>query len=189
MAEASPAHQITLLLERVRLGDHDARARLADLVYPELKRIASSRMLGERRNHTLQPTALVHEVFLHLLQSNQTTVQDRNHFFAVSAELIRRILVDYARRRRAVKRGGGADLLELEEWQSQIKDRPDLVIDIDRLITQLSSLDKRQAQIVELRYFSGMSELEIADALDISERTVRRDWNMARAWMRKELSV
>jgi RNA polymerase sigma factor (TIGR02999 family) len=188
MADAAP-NQITLLLEQVRHGDYDARAKLAAAVYPELKKVAAGRMRSERPNHTLQPTALVHEAFLRLVASNQIQWQNRNHFFAMSAELMRQILVDYARRRRAAKRGGCAAALELEEWQAQMEERPDLVIDIDRLITRLSSLDKRQAQIVEMRYFSGMSEKEIAEALDISERTVRRDWNMARAWMRKELSA
>jgi RNA polymerase sigma-70 factor, ECF subfamily len=188
MAYVAP-HQITLLLERVRQGDEDARAKLAAAVYPELKKVAAGRMRGERPNHTLQPTALVHEAFLRLLASDQIAWQNRNHFFAISAELIRQILVDYARRRRAAKRGNGAQPVDLEEWQAQIEERPDLVIEVDRLITRLRSLDERQARIVEMRYFSGMSEGEIGEALGISERTVRRDWNMARAWMRKELSA
>jgi RNA polymerase sigma factor (TIGR02999 family) len=188
MADTAP-YQITLLLEQVRHGDADARTKLAAIVYPELKKVAIDRMRRERPNHTLQPTALVHEAFLRLMTSDQITWQNRNHFFAISAELMRQILVDYARRRRAAKRGGGAEVLELKEWQAQIEERPDLVIEVDRLLTRLSSFDKRQAQIVEMRYFSGLTEDEIAATLGISERTVKRDWNMARAWMRKELST
>jgi RNA polymerase sigma-70 factor, ECF subfamily len=188
MAEAAP-HQITGLLEQIRHGDVDARAELAALVYPELKKMAAERMRGERFHHTLQPTALVHEAFLRLAGSDQIAWQNRNHFFALSSELMRQILVDYARRRRAAKRGGGAVAVELEDWQAQIEEHPELVLEVDRLLTRLAALDKRQAQVVEMRYFSGLTEEEIAGALGISERTVKRDWNMARAWMRKELSA
>src|ERR1700686_2119169 len=128
MANDAP-HQITWLLEQVRQGDTAARAELVGIVYPELKRLAADRMRRERPNHSLQPTALVHEAFLRLLASDQITWQNRNHFFAISAQLMRQILVDYARRRRAAKRGGGAEILEFEEWQKQIEDHPDLVIE------------------------------------------------------------
>jgi RNA polymerase sigma factor (TIGR02999 family) len=188
MADAAPG-QITLLLEQIRQGDACARATLAAIVYPELKKMAVERMRRERPGHTLQPTALVHEAFLRLVASDRVSWQNRNHFFAISAELMRQILVDYARRRRAAKRGGGVEVLELEAWQAQIEDRPELVIEIDRLLTRLAAFDPRQAQIVEMRYFSGLTEEEIAGILGISGRTVKRDWNMARAWMRKELSA
>ena len=188
MTDVTP-NQITLLLEQIRLGNDDARAKLAAAVYPELKKLAALQMRRERPNHTLQPTALANEVFLRLAAGEQACWRDRNHFFAVSAELIRRILVDYARRRHAAKRGAGARPVELEEWQAQIEERPDIVIEIDRLLTRLGSFDKRQAQIVEMRFFSGLTEQEIAGALGLSERTVKRDWNMARAWMHRELSL
>jgi RNA polymerase sigma-70 factor (ECF subfamily) len=187
MPESAP-HQITLLLEQVKAGDTAARAELAAIVYPQLKRLAADRMRGERPHHTLQPTALVHEAFLRLMGTERMTLRDRNHFFAIASDLMREILVDYARRRHAAKRGGGAEVLELEAWQAQIEDRPDLVIDIDRLLTRLSAVDARQAEVVKMRYFSGLTEAEIAETLGISERTVKRDWNMARAWMRKELA-
>jgi RNA polymerase sigma-70 factor (ECF subfamily) len=187
MPEPAP-HQITLLLEQVKAGDTAARAELAAIVYPQLKRLAADRMRGERPHHTLQPTALVHEAFLRLMGTERMTLRDRNHFFAIASDLMREILVDYARRRHAAKRGGGAEVLELEAWQAQIEDRPDLVIDIDRLLTRLSAVDARQAEVVKMRYFSGLTEAEIAETLGISERTVKRDWNMARAWMRKELA-
>lgn len=184
----TPEHQITRLLEQVRLGDGPARAALVAIIYPELKKVASERMHGERVAHTLQPTALVNEVLLRLLANEQLCIENRRHFFAVSAELMRQVLVDYARRRRAVKRGGGAPALELEDWQAQIEERPELLLDVDRLLTRLSEFARRQAQVVEMRFFAGLSEQEIAASLGVSERTVKRDWQMARAWLRKELS-
>lgn len=187
MGEAESG-QITLLLERMRLGDSAARASLAALVYPELKKIAARQMRRERPDHTLQPTALVHEVFLRLVSGGEVPLQNRNHFFALSAELMRQILVDHARRRTAAKRGGGAKLLDVQEWQARIDENPELVLEIDRLLSRLTLLDRRQAAVVEMRYFGGLTEDEIAETLGISGRTVKRDWTMARAWMRKELS-
>jgi RNA polymerase sigma-70 factor (ECF subfamily) len=173
----------------MRIGDEDARAQLVSLVYPQLKKLAAHQMRGERPDHTLQPTALVNEAFLRLAGGAEVAWQDRNHFFALSAELMRQILVDYARRRRAVKRGGGTASIEIQEWHAQFHDHPEIVIEVDKLLTRLNSLDSRQARVVEMRYFAGISEGEIAEVLGISERTVKRDWNMARAWMRKELST
>jgi RNA polymerase sigma factor (TIGR02999 family) len=144
-------------------------------------------MRGERSDHTLQPTALVHEVLVRLMGTNNVEWRDRVHFFALSSELMRRILVDAARRRRALKRGSGVASLELQEWDAQIYDRPDLIVEVDRLLARLEALDARQAQVVQLRYFAGLDGGEIAEALGVSERTVKRDWRMARAWMRKEL--
>jgi RNA polymerase sigma factor (TIGR02999 family) len=188
MGEPLP-DQITLLLQQMKLGDGDARARLASLVYPQLKKIAAQHMRRERPDHTLQPTALVHEAFLRLAGSAEIAWQSRSHFFALSAELMRQILVDYARRRGAAKRGGAVEALELQEWQARIEEHPELVLEVDRLLTRLNTLDQRQAKVVEMRYFAGLTEDEIAQTLGVSERTVKRDWNMARAWMRKELSV
>jgi RNA polymerase sigma-70 factor (ECF subfamily) len=179
---------LTLMLQRMQLGDSDARARLIAAVYPHLKRLASKRMRGERADHTLQPTALVHEAFLRLAGTREIEWRDRVHFFAVSAEVMRNILVDSARRRRSLKRGKDPYLLDLREWDVQVHERPDLILEVDRLIERLAALDVRQAQVVEMRYFGGLSEEEIAEALGISARTVKRDWSMARAWMRKELS-
>ncbi len=180
---------ITSLLHSMRHGDGEARARLISLVYPQLKQIAAQRMRGERRDHTLQPTALVHEVFLRLAGAAEVEWRNRSHFFALSAELMRNILVDAARRRRTVKRGGNAELVEIRESLTQVVERPDIVLEVDRLLTRLHLLDSRQAKVVEMRYFAGLTEQEIAAALGVSERTVKRDWNMARAWMLKELSA
>jgi RNA polymerase sigma-70 factor (ECF subfamily) len=185
--EPTAPEQITVLLHRMREGDSEARTRLITLVYPHLKRIAARRLRGERSDHTLQPTALVHEVLVRLIGSEEVFFRDRVHFFALSANLMRRILVDAARRRRAVKRGSGVARFELNDWDGQFYEQPDLILEIDRLLKRLEALDRRQAQVVELRYFAGLAGSEIADVLGVSERTVKRDWNMARAWMRKEL--
>lgn len=180
--------QITLLLQQFQAGDGEARARLAAIAYPQLRKIAARHMKHERFDHTLQPTALVHEAFLKLAGNEAIIWQNRGHFFTLCAELMRQILVDYARRRCSAKRGGAAKMLELQEWQAWTEDRPDLVLEVDRLLTRLTSIDARQAKVVEMRFFAGLTEEEIAGSLGISERTVKRDWNMARAWLRRELS-
>jgi RNA polymerase sigma factor (TIGR02999 family) len=181
------AEDITLLLQRMQQGDGEARDELITLVYPYLRRIAARRMRRERPDHTLQPTALVNEALVKLIGADEIDWRDRVHFFATAAELMRRILVDFARRHRALKRGGGGELRELHDWDAQIHERPDLILEVDRLLKRLHALDSRQAKVVELRYFAGLGGSEIAEALGVSERTVKRDWTMARAWMRKEL--
>ena len=188
MSPAEP-DDITLLLKRMQDGDGDARTRLITLVYPELRRMAARRMRGEQPGHTLQPTALVHEAFLRLAGTTDIVWENRAHFFALAAEVMRNVLVDSARRRRAAKRGSGARAASLDEWDGEVYDRPDLILDVDRLLERLRAMDARQAQVVEMRFFAGLTEREIADALAISERTIKRDWSMARAWMRKELAT
>ena len=145
-------------------------------------------MRSERPDHTLQPTALVNEVFLRLAAKEEISWQNRAHFFALTAQLMRQILVDHARKRRVTKRGGGAPALELEDWHAQIDVHPEHLLGYDGVLTCLEQLDPRQAKIVEMRYFVGLTEAEIAEVLGVSDRTVKRDWNMARAWLRKELS-
>jgi len=188
MSLAEP-DDITLLLKRMQDGDGDARTRLIALVYPDLRRMAARRMRGERPGHTLQPTALVHEAFVRLAGTKDIVWENRLHFFALAAEVMRNVLVDSARRRRAAKRGSGAQARSLDEWDVEVYEQPDLILDVDRLIGRLRSMDARQAQVVEMRFFAGLTEREIADAMDVSERTIKRDWSMARAWMRKELSA
>jgi RNA polymerase sigma factor (TIGR02999 family) len=180
---------ITLLLQQMRGGDEDARSRLIALVYPQLRRIAAHCMRAERRDHTLQPTALVHEAFVRLASGAGVDWRDRAHFFALSAELMRRILVDAARRRRSLKRGANVEAVELDEAHGWVIERPDVILGVDRLLERLAALDARQARIVEMRYFAGLTEPEIAEILDVSERTVKRDWSMARAWMRQQLTT
>lgn len=184
-----PQDQITQLLHRMRQGDPTARTRLAAAVYPELRRIAAKQMQNERPDHTLQPTALVHEAFVKMAGNSDWSMQSRGHFFAVAAQVMRQILVDYARQRRSLKRGRGVAGDEIHDWQMVTNDDPDRVLDIDRLLTRLEAVDDRQAQIVVMRYFAGFGMEEIADALQISVRTVKRDWSMARAWLRKELAA
>lgn len=176
-----------MLLSRMRGGDRDARAQLVALVYPRLKQMALQRMRKERADHTLQPTALVHEVFVRLSDDANRSWHDRVHFFAFAAELMRHVLVDAARRKRAVKRGGPQLPIEWDEALASIQAPPDLVLEVDRLLSRLEGLDARQAKVVEMRFFVGLTEKEVAAALDISERTVKRDWQMARAWILKEL--
>jgi RNA polymerase sigma factor (TIGR02999 family) len=188
MGQAQP-DQITLLLKQMKDGDRAARDRLVSLVYPHLKKIAVQHMRRERPDHTLQPTALVNEVFLRFAGRGDVAWQNRSHFYSLLSELMRQILVDYSRRRRAAKRGGGEGMVELEEWRARIDEHPEMVLEVDRLLTRLIALDERQAKVVEMRYFAGLTEGEIAETLGVSERTVKRDWTMARAWILKELSV
>ena len=180
---------VTMLLTKMREGDKDARARLIALVYPRLKRMAAQRMKGERREHTLQPTALVHEVFIRLAGDTSREWGSRVHFFAFASELMRHILVDAARRHRATKRGGSIELTELNDSLAGVRKDLNVVVEVDRLLTRLQALDARQAKVVEMRCFAGLTEREIALALGVSDRTVKRDWQMALAWMRKELKA
>jgi RNA polymerase sigma-70 factor (ECF subfamily) len=173
--------QITQLLNDLRDGDASAKSKLMPLVYPELRKIAAKYMRRERSDHTLQATALVHDAYLRIV-GNQSQWHNRVHFFAVAAEVMRQILVDHARRRRAIRRGGGGARVELVESLLVCTDSADMVLEIDGAIEKLAQLDPRQANIVVLRFFGGLTDEEIAEVEGISARTVRRDWNMARAW-------
>ena len=178
--------QITRLLLAWRNGEAHALDDLMPLVHRELKRIARNFMRRQRPGHTLQTTALVNEAFVRLVDSDKVNWQDRSHFFAISAQLMRRVLVDAARRRRSEKRGGDRVQVTLADDVKASEDQVDVVA-IDEALTRLAELDARQSRIVELRYFAGLTEDEIAEALDISTRTVRRDWNLARTWLYREL--
>jgi RNA polymerase sigma-70 factor (ECF subfamily) len=184
--EVSQSKPVTQLLEELRQGDTRAHSKLVALVYPELRRIAAGYMKRERKNHTLQATALVNEAYLRL--AGCRSWEDRAHFFAAAAHIMRQILVDYARQWSAEKRGGGALRVTLHEWMAVGEKDSCLVLEVDRLLKRLEQLDPRQCQIVELRFFSGMTEEEISDVLGISLRTVKRDWAMARAWLQKQQS-
>lgn len=158
------------------------------LVYDELRRLAKRHMNRQRPGHTLQTTALVNEAYLRLIDSNQVQWQNRAHFFAVSAQLMRRILVDFARSRKSLKRGAEARRVTLDASLEVSSERGADLVALDDALNTLAAMNPRQSQIVELRYFGGLSEEEIAEALKISTRTVRRDWNLARAWLYRELS-
>lgn len=186
--EGTAAQRITRLLADWRRGDEAAGERLLPLVYHELKKIASIHLRGERAAHTLQPTALVHEAYLRLVDVKQVDWRDRTHFFALASRLMRRVLVDHARRRQAVKRSpdqtpppdpaGEEAGLGIEE-----------LLALDAALDRLAALDERQVRVVELRYFAGLSVDEAAQVLDVSPSSVKRDWVSARAWLHHQLST
>jgi RNA polymerase sigma factor (TIGR02999 family) len=187
MAQPS-VEEITRLLVAWGQGDQTALERLMPLVYEELRRLARRHMNRQRPGHTLQTTALVNEAYLRLIDASQVQWQNRAHFFAVSAQLMRRILVDFARSRKSLKRGGEAQQVTLDDSLEVPSERGADLIALDDALNTLGVMNPRQSQIVELRYFGGLSEEEIAEALKISPRTVRRDWSLARAWLYRELS-
>lgn len=178
---------ITQLLIAWGDGDKMALDALMPLVYDELRRLARNYMRGQREGHTLQTTALVNEAYLRLIDSSRVNWQNRTHFFAISAQLMRRILVDFARAKRSQKRGGERIQVTLDEKiEMPNRNETDLVA-LDEALENLAEFNPRQAQIVELRYFGGLSEEEIAETLKISARTVRRDWSVARAWLYRRM--
>lgn len=179
--------RITKLLNEVRAGNHTAEAELITIIYPELRKIAARQIRREHRpGHTLQPTALVHEAYVRLAGQNQIW-QNRSHFFAVAAHLMHAILVDYARKRQAAKRGGSSVRIDFEGATLAANASPDFILDVDRALEKLASWDPRQAKVVVFRFFGGLSEDEIAEVLSVSVRTVKRDWQMAKAWLHGEL--
>jgi RNA polymerase sigma factor (TIGR02999 family) len=183
------APNITQLLVAWSRGDQDALAQLTPLVYRELHRLAHGYLAGERRGHVLQTTALVNEAFVRLIDWQQVEWQNRAHFFGVAATLMRHILVQFAREQKAAKRGGGAMQVSLSEAASDsTRNDPDLVA-LDDALTALEKLDRRQARIVELRFFGGLSLEETAEVEQVSVSTVRRDWRMAQAWLHQQLSA
>lgn len=184
--EGSP--QITKLLLQWREGKAEALDELVPLVHDELRRIARNFMRRQNPGHTLQTTALVNEAFIRLVDSNRVNWQDRNHFFAISAQLMRRVLVDVARRKNSLKRGGERVQVTLDDKLNVSDEKETDLIALDEAMSLLAKLNPRQSQIVELRYFGGLTEEQIADTLEISSRTVRRDWNLARAWLFRELN-
>jgi RNA polymerase sigma factor (TIGR02999 family) len=178
---------VTRLLRQLRLGDQDAAGKLISAVYGELRQMAGRAMRNERPGHTLQPTALVHEAFLKLAGGAGVEWRDRAHFFGVAARLMREILVDYARKRSAAKRGSGARIT-LDESLLISEDRLGDVIAMDEVVKRLEALDPRQGRIVELRFFGGLSVEEVAEVMQISTPTVKREWQSAKAWLHRELT-
>lgn len=178
------SNQVTELLRKWRAGDQAALDAVMPLVYDELRRVAHHHLQGERRDHTLQSTAVVHEAYLRLVDA-PAQFQNRQHFFAVASQLMRRILVDYARRRRALKRDAGYRLALEEGLNIPTKDVD--LIKLDDALKELAGMDARQARIVELRFFGGLSLEETAEVLSISAATVERDWATARAWLYRQM--
>lgn len=187
MMTTTGPQQITQLLLAWGEGDERALGELMPLVYDELRKVAARHLRRMRPGQTLQTTALVNEAYLRLIDSSRVRWQNRAHFFAVSAQLMRRILVDFARQRQNLKRGGGAQQVSLDEGMVIAPERGADLIALDDALNRLASLNARQAQVVELRYFGGLSEEETAEALGVSLRTVQRDWNLARLWLYREL--
>jgi RNA polymerase sigma factor (TIGR02999 family) len=173
---------VTLLLRRLRSGAEDAEPRLIELIYEELRRRASALMLGERQSHTLTPTALVHEAYLRLISAYEHTFESRTHFFAVAATAMRRVLVDHARARNAGKRGPGGKV-PLDELQIASPVKDEQMLALDEALTRLAKFSPRQSRVVELRYFAGLTETEVAGLLGVSRKTVNRDWELARSWL------
>jgi RNA polymerase sigma-70 factor, ECF subfamily len=181
------SHDITELLLAWNGGDSDALGRLMPLVDDELRRLAHSYMARERSGHTLQTTALVNEAYLRLVDSSRVRWQNRAHFFAVSAQLMRRILVDFARARQKLKRGGDVVQVSLDDAGEISAERgPDLIA-LDDALKTLAAFDERKSRVVELRFFGGLSVEETAEVLEVSPVTVMRDWGMAKAWLLREL--
>ncbi|HKS83322.1 MAG TPA: sigma-70 family RNA polymerase sigma factor [Candidatus Acidoferrales bacterium] len=188
MANSEPSAEITGLLKAWGGGDEAAFARLTERVYPELRLMARRYMKNERQANTLQATALVHEVYLRLVEVTKVEWRERAQFFAMAAQMMRHILVDAARARGALKRGGSAVKVNLDETALVSRELDRSLLALDEVLTVFSKLAPRQAKVVELRYFGGLKEEEIVAALKISPRTVRRDWDFAKAWLLRELN-
>jgi RNA polymerase sigma factor (TIGR02999 family) len=179
---------ITRLLRLVREGDKAAEADLIPLVYGQLRQIAAGLMKSERVDHTLQPTALVHEAYARMM-GKSIDLTSRGHFFAIAGQTMRRVLVDYARGRIAQRRGGNTQVkLTIEENTAVPGLDPDQLLELDEALTRLANLNERQCRVVELRYFAGLTNEEIAEVLTVSARTIKRDWSIAKAWLYGELS-
>lgn len=185
-----PIGEITQLLQGWRSGDRNALDALLPVVYKELRRLAHFQLRKERPDHTLQSAALVHEAYVRLVGLNSPQWEGRSHFFAIAAQLMRQILVDYARRHRAGKRGGGVSALSLEDATalSPARKMGIDVVALDDALKALAQIDARKAQVVELRFFAGLSFEETAEVLKVSAITVSRDWSTARAWLHREMS-
>jgi len=186
MPQPSP-HEVSQLLRAWSSGDEAALQRLIPLVYEELHRIARRYMGREREGHTLQTSALVNEAYLRLVDWKNVEWQNRAHFFAVSAQMMRRILVDFARDRRYLKKGGGALQVSLAEAAGMTSQRGTDLVALDDALNSLAVMDKRKSEVVELRFFGGLSVEETAEVLKVSAETVMRDWKLAKVWLLREL--
>ena len=186
---AGDSQNITALLQEWRAGKPGAANRLMELVYGELHQLAVRQMRRERGDHTLQPTALVHEAYLRLCGSEPIDWQNRAHFFAVAAQQLRRVLVDHARRTQSEKRGGGQIKLSLDEADGPAANSSERILGVDQALARLEALDERAAKVIELRFFGGLSEKEAAETLGISLATLKRDWDFARTWLASQLMM
>jgi len=181
--------EITNLLRQWSGGSPEAFEQLVPLVYDELRHIAGGFLKGEREGHLLQPTALVHELYLRMVDQDRAQWQDRSHFFAVAAKMMRRLLVDHARKRVTGKRGSGAEHVPIEEALDHPEQSSASIIAVDEALTRFAALDPERSKIVELRYFGGLDLAEIAELLQVSRTTVKRHWSVARMWLHRELEA
>lgn len=189
MNQDAKTHEITEMLREWSAGKREALDELMPLVYKELHRQAAQYLRRESKSHTLQTTALIHEAYLKLIDQREVKWQNRAHFFAIAAQAMRRILVDYARTKQREKRGGSDEKLPLEAAMSvAVDEKPVDLIALDEALTRLGEIDERQARVVELRYFSDLSLEETAEVLNISRATAAREWTMARAWLHREMT-
>jgi RNA polymerase sigma factor (TIGR02999 family) len=179
---------VTELLLELRGGHADVMARLFPLVYEELRRVAHRALRGERTGHTLGTTGLVHEAYFRLADQTRLEYRDRAHFFGIAARAMRQILVDYARRHRAAKRGGARPVVSLDEALHSIEERAEGLLALDEALSELEVLDPRLGQIVQCRFFGGLTEEETAEVVGVTSRTVRRDWLKAKGWLHHQLS-
>jgi len=184
--DGPPPHEVTRLLQEVNEGVDGAHERLIPVVYMELRKLANSYMGRERVGHTLEPTALVHEAFIKLVDQRRVQWNSRAHFFGIAAQAMRRILVDYARRRKAERRGGGRQVTLVTSLAQTVEDPLDL-LSVDRALDELAAIDERAAKTVELRFFGGLTVEETAHVLGVSEVTIKRDWRSAKAWLYRRL--
>ena len=187
MVSAPPRQEVTQVLVDWSKGDTNAPDRLMPLVYEELRKLARNYLQRERSDHTLQATGLVHEAYLRLVDQSSMSWQNRAHFFAVAAQVMRRILVDHARAHRAEKRGGEREKIEFDEALAPSGEKAVDLIALDDALQDLVTFDERQSRIVELRFFGGLTNEEIGDVLGISPRTIKREWRLAKAWLRREI--
>lgn len=183
----APSAQATQFVNEMADGDRQAAERLLPLVYDEFRELAGDYLRRETKAHTLQPTALVHEAYLRLIDQTRVNWQGRTHFFAVGAQAMRRVLVDHARARQRDKRGGGWQRISLDEQLTVSPAHDADLLAVDEAIEKLARIDSRQAQIVELRFFGGLTVAEVADVLGLSKRTIESEWKVIRAFLRKEL--
>lgn len=188
MTDKTPQHEITQLLAEWSDGNQSALDELYPLVYEELHKLARRYMSRERKGHTLQTTALINEAYVRLVDQRNVHWANRSHFFAISAQIMRRILIDHARRHAYAKRGGGAQQVSLEEVAVVAREQSSEILRLDEALKILAKMDPRRCHVVELRYFGGLSNEEIAGVLKVSENTVTRDWNLARAWLYQQLT-
>ena len=181
-------HEVTQILNDWSGGDANAPERLMPFVYDELRRLARSFLVKERDDHTLQPTALVHEAYVRLVDQTRVNWQNRAHFYGIASSMMRRVLIDHARAHAADKRGGAAVHFSLDDVQVPLEQRAADFVALDEALERLSQFDERKCKVVEMRFFGGLSDEEIAEALGVSTRTVLRDWKTARLWLYRELT-